>query len=706
MFQRRSRLFYLFIIISLFLAVGCSEKSISLDIDKGIKTKVFYEIDNKTFKDEIETVQYSDKKTDNNSSKSDGFQNMENVPTYSPDSNSPIIFGETDVEKMNLNLPKQKMKISVDSIPVNDFINYVFGKMLNLPYTVEEDVKKMNAQITLRMTESLPTEEFFNLAVALLKKQTVKVEYKNNMLNFSKGGRILAVDKETPVVYVGKGLPDFSNPQLLVNYITPVSYLNSQGYIDLIKDVALSVEGQIKFISNSSMLFIHDRLANIRKAYNLLQMFDKPFLQKRESRLLTLEYISAEYFKSELESILPNLGIPIAKTKSDTGIFMLYIEKINSLLVITTNESWLSSIQYWKKKLDTLDTDVEEKRLFVYEPSNRDAKSLGDILQKVADEVISLSGSSVSDNTTRTSFQKDSATRSNEKGFKVIVDEDRNKLIISALPRDYEKLKRIIHQLDTLPKQVLVEVTVAEVTLTDNLQFGLEWYLKQSGEFNGSLQTLGGLGIGGAGMTYQAINDSGYFRSIFNMFARKNLIKILSSPHVVVLDNKNATINVGQEVPVITSEATSDQVNTGDGTGIVRQVQYRSTGVIMNVKPTVNSDGILTLDVSQEVSEAQTNSVSGIDSPLILNRSINTTVILEGGESVLLGGLISKNESNTEDKVPFFGDLPVLGYLFKTQSKSETRTEVVVLVTPHILSKAQEMKSITDEIKKQFDLLE
>ncbi|MCK4485761.1 MAG: type II secretion system protein GspD, partial [Desulfobacterales bacterium] len=284
------------------------------------------------------------------------------------------------------------------------------------------------------------------------------------------------------------------------------------------------------------------------------------------------------------------------------------------------------------------------------------------------------------------------------------VDENRNALIIYATPKEYETLKLLLQKLDVMPAQVLLEASVAEVTLTDTLQYGLEWFLKNTARSQTSiLRTLGGLGLGSGGLDYSLVTDSEKFQLLLNALAQEGMVKILSSPRITVRDGKSASIIVGTEVPVVTSEATTPDIQTEGTSGIIRSVQYRSTGISLNVTPSVHAEEVVTLEISQEVSEAQTNPTSGIDSPIILQRTITTEVVAADGQTVLLGGLITENESQTVTKVPVLGSIPIIGHLFKTTSKGYNRTELVIMITPHIIRNTQQIDEMRDAIFESFE---
>lgn len=240
---------------------------------------------------------------------------------------------------------------------------------------------------------------------------------------------------------------------------------------------------------------------------------------------------------------------------------------------------------------------------------------------------------------------------------------------------------------------------IAELTLKDDLQYGVEWYIKnRMDDGNYTLKTLGNLGVTTtAGLAYQFISDSQKFQAVINAAASKNDIHILSNPRLMVNDNQEAVMQIGNQVPVVSSEV-SVQANTG----VQRNINYRDTGVILRVKPTIHTEGLLTLTISQEVSEAQTNTTSNLDSPTILLRRISTNVVAGHGQSIVLGGLIGETKSSTINKVPLVGDIPLLGNLFKFTSRTTNRTELVVILTPTILSDLEDAVRVANEFKEEL----
>ena len=598
-----------------------------------------------------------------------------------------------------IKLPEDEIQISIEDMPVYDFINLVFGKILNLNYVVAPDVQKMSKKITLNMTSSMKPRKFFGFISDLLKDYGIAIKYEAEMFKIEKLKNRSAVPRFSPKIFIGRSLPLNISEDEKITLISPTYYINNNHFLYIVNQFIKGGEFTIKgYPYNAKMLLISGRVNLLREVLRLLKTFDRPYFINKQFYLLVLDYLSVDEFYTEIQKILKAMAIPLSSKPVEHSLSLIPLKRKNALFIISPQKSWVDTVVYWKNQLDTIDALGDEPQLFVYRPQNRSADELLNVLKTImtTDTVTVKSGSKKKTATIK--------TKSIQQGFKATVDKERNTLIIMAYPSDYKKIRRILEKLDTQPKQVLIEVTIAEVTLTDQLQFGFEWYLKHAAsEYIGEVQTLGGLGIGGAGFNFSLIATSQKFNFLLNAFAKKNLINIVSTPHIVVLDGKDATINVGTEVPVVSSETTATDITTGTGSpSILRNVQYRRTGVNLRVKPIVTSNDMLAIDVSQELSEAQANNVSNIDSPIILNRSINTSLVLKSGETVLLGGLISENISKTRSKIPLLGDIPIIGHLFSVDSKGKNKTELIVLITPLIIQEADQLKEITEILSEGF----
>ena len=598
------------------------------------------------------------------------------VPVIVPPYGSSLVYQKSapKVEKIG-----GKYKVNVENILLYNFINLVFGKTLNASYYVDPYIKRIMYYVTLKMEKPLGYNNFLDTVTTILSHYNIAVNKKGNMF-FIMRGRTAPKTQKTYIsrFIIGRYIPQSLPDSETVAAIIPFYYVNAKRYEGFIRGLTLSKKAKISILSGNYMM-ITDKVSNIREALKIIRLFDREYFEKKNIAIVPLNYIDPKDFVNKLKKLLPYEGLPVASKLGQPGIILIPIPEMQGVIVVSPKKEWINIVQFWKSKLDTIKALGSQPRFFVYYPKNRRAKDLYNVLNQAGRTLLST-------NTKIKSKQKASL----ESNFKVILDEGRNALIIFAPPSIYEQLKTVLDKLDTLPKEVLVQVTIAEVTLTNNLQYGIEWYLKHSGKYNGVLQTIGGLGLGAGGLNYSLITDTKKFQALLNSYASKNLINILSSPRLVVLDNHDASINVGTQVPVVTSETNTNNIQEQGTTSLLRTIQYRNTGVILNIKPTINSNGILTLTIHQEVSQPQVNNTSKIDSPLILNRDINTTVVLKSGTTLLLGGLIQKNKSKTVNEVPILGDIPILGNLFKTTSKGTTKTELIIEITPYIISNVHE----------------
>ena len=252
--------------------------------------------------------------------------------------------------------------------------------------------------------------------------------------------------------------------------------------------------------------------------------------------------------------------------------------------------------------------------------------------------------------------------------------------------------------LDVTPNQVMLEATIAEVTLRDDLSYGLNWFL-ESGEFDLSFSAADTGAIASNFPGFSALFTGENGRAVLNAVASVTDVKVLSSPTLMVLDNRTATLQVGDQVPIVTQTA----VSTNDPNApIVNSVELRDTGVILKVTPRVNEGGRVMLDIEQEVSDVIETKTSGIDSPTIQQRKIKTSVAVDNGSSVALGGLIRDRVTEGATKIPLLGDIPGLGELFRSTTKKNERTELVVLITPRVVGGMEDATRVTNELRDKM----
>lgn len=285
---------------------------------------------------------------------------------------------------------------------------------------------------------------------------------------------------------------------------------------------------------------------------------------------------------------------------------------------------------------------------------------------------------------------------------RIIADETKNAILIFATPRQYRTIEAAIRRLDIMPLQVVIEATIAEVTLTDQLNFGVQWFLRE-GNQRVTLSDIGSGGVGSVFPGFSYVYSAGRnAQFVLNALASITDVRVVSSPQVMVMDSQTARLQVGDQVPIPVQQAIS--VITPDAP-IVNTIQYRDTGVILEVTPHVNPGGPVILDIRQEVSDVARTTTSGIDAPTIQQRRIGSTVAVESDQSIALGGLIRSSRADSRTGIPLLGDLPVLGALFRSTDNDERRTELIVLLTPRVVRDSTDAYRVTEDLRRRLNHL-
>ncbi|HEX9462983.1 MAG TPA: type II secretion system secretin GspD, partial [Alphaproteobacteria bacterium] len=295
----------------------------------------------------------------------------------------------------------------------------------------------------------------------------------------------------------------------------------------------------------------------------------------------------------------------------------------------------------------------------------------------------------------------DSQSAASTKGIRIIPDRRNNALLIFATPSEYSLIEAALRKIDVLPLQVLVEATVAEVTLNDALQYGTQFFLKQ----HDNSEVLSNVANGAIGAVFPGFAYT--FTSspaVITLSALQSVtrVKVISSPQLVVLDNQSARLQVGDIVPIATQSAVSVLTT---GAPVVNSIEYRETGVILQVTPRVNSGGLVTLDIDQEVSQVVPTTTSALNSPTIQQRKIRSRVVVQDGDTIGLGGLIKDSSAIGNSGIPWLTDIPVLGALFGTRTDVAQRTELLVLLTPRVVQDQRSARALTEDLRLRLGRL-
>lgn len=302
------------------------------------------------------------------------------------------------------------------------------------------------------------------------------------------------------------------------------------------------------------------------------------------------------------------------------------------------------------------------------------------------------------------------AGTASENQVRITAQQSSNQLLVRCRPTQWQEIQAAIRRLDNPPLQVQIETRILEVSLTDGMNLGVQWYL---GRLAGNSTTpgiqnvsgsQGALGAGGAALKatdtlfYSFVSNN--LQVALHALESSGNTRVLSAPSLVVMNNQNAQIQVGDNIPI--NQTTINLDNTTVNTS---SVQYVQTGVILDVVPRINPGGLVYMDIQQQVSDAS-KIVDSNGNPSISTRAVSTQVAVQSGQTVLLGGLIKQNEASSDNSVPYLGRLPVLGWLFSDRQRNKDRTELIVLITPKVVSDGSSARQITDEYRQQLQLMQ
>ena len=553
------------------------------------------------------------------------------------------------------------------------------------------------------MTKIQPAQEVFDVVSKLLDINNIELKKENGILFVSKKAKSGGMSREeTSADYIGYGrtLGDEILDNMNVLLFVPYNYIKPSKSVDIIRKSGINT---VKFFYTiKGMQMMQGTAGEIRKTLEIVRLIDRQYLDGKIPYLIEFNSIEVDKFITRMKTIFNSNGIIVTNSPSKGGILLNPVPELNSLLVISPKQSWIDMLLFWKEKLDIVSEMAVEPRFYIYKVKNRKSDELADAINSIID----IKLTSTSDNKEKITNKQNKSSKNikvKNYNYKVTSDLPTNTIMMKLLPSEYRELLPLIEQLDALPLQVLAEITLAEVTLTDNFNLGFEYAIKNNIALESSPFSLPkdaltvNIGSSGIGSVYQTKN----INSVVNAFAEKKLLNILSKPKILILNNETGNINVGSQVPIMSTESNSEDLSATS-----RSISYQSTGITIGLIPTINSNGILTMKINLNLSEAQLNTTSTIDSPLIVNRILSTVLTIKNNDTVLLGGLISTNNSTTDSGVPGLMNIPWIGNIFKFQSKKVTKTELIILIKPSIIISPEELTSKTRQYRVILKLLD
>ena len=608
-------------------------------------------------------------------------------------------------------------KLNFDEADLGEVAKVVLGDILGQNYVLSP---KVAGKVTLQTTEPLTKEELL---------PTLEMILRMNNAALVKDGNIYHIEPAADALYSS----DISSGARagFQTRVIPVKNVAVEDIMEVLKP--LVHEKTILHVDGTRNVLVASGTADeMARVLDMVSTFDIDVLRGRSFGLFPLAHAEPETVIDELDAVFNKSG------KSDDNEFFKFlpIERLNAIMAITHQARYLSDIESWVHRLDKANT-ASGGGVNVYRVQHADAEELAGTLNEIftgaqkqekaakvapgqkATEIsnkqapeksVSKKGS-VSTGSKQT--QTGDAKVADVENVRIIADKANNSLVIVATPREYDKILPVIKQLDVMPLQVLIDATIVAVNLTDKLQYGISWYLSNNNDSLGSNKAaatlLGDAAAAAAAAStggLSAVYSSGSVKALLSAQSDLGNVNVISSPSLMVLNNQQAKINVGDQVPIQTSTLTNAVASgsTGSNNGLAQssQIEYKDTGVTLDVTPRVNANGMVIMEIKQEVSTAKETTTGVTTSPTIQKKEIESYVAVHDGETIVLGGLIDETNDKSKNGIPFLHELPWIGSLFGKTSNSKTKNELVVLITPRVVTSKQDSRVISDEFKRKL----
>lgn len=656
--------------------------------------------------------------------------------------------------------------LSFENAPLSEVTHAVLADVLGVDYLVDGPIP---GDVTLRTRTPIERDKLLSVLESLLKANGVFLIRGND-------NRYIVSSSNAASQLVPRIVSQDERAAGYSTMVIPLQFVSAGGMAEILKPLA-DDKAFVRVDNGRNLLMLAGTQAQLSGWLDIIATFDVDMLEGMSVGLFPLQYSGVEELVEALNQLLDEASGGSGEGSLSEIVRVLPFVRLNSVLVITPRAHYLDRMETWIERLDRAPENGAEKRLYVYPVQNTTASRLAVLLNSIysADGQTGNNRSGLDNRNVAPGLNRESVGggRGGAGGFgnigtgargraggvggvggaggmgaggtrnfgrsgggsgtmvsainmgdqegdpaasavRVVADEENNSLMIYSTGIQYKTIKAALEKLDIPPTQILIEASIIEVKLTDQLKYGLEW------TFNGQLggSDYNGVGVlsdgefnfGGAdgpvaqlanGFSYTVTGGAGDIVAVLQALSIESLLNVIATPSVMVLDNHTASINVGDEVPII------DSTTSTNGGNPIQSVSYRDTGVQLTVRPSVNAGGLVTLDVAQSVTDVGNIDVGG--NRRFSTRSIESRVAVRSGESVVLGGLIKENASNNETGLPWLNKAPLIGPLFGTTEKTVDRTELLVILTPKALYNDAELRQASDEMRariRDFDLIE
>ena len=615
-----------------------------------------------------------------------------------------------------------KFSINLDRADINEASRLVLGETLGLNYVVDPRVQ---GTITLSSSRPLAAREVLDAFEAALRHNGAALIQSDGLAKVVALQEVLEGEPGVADLDSGKTSPGYGVSAV------PLRYISGANMMELM-DSFIARGGSVRASKSGNLILVRGSAAERRTMVDIILSFDVDWMENQSASIATLSYATPEEVVAKIEAVFAE----DSESAGRNAVKVIPLERLNGVVVIANSQVKVKRAMTWIRRLDQ--ASVTETNYFVYAVQNGSAVALAEILKSTFLDQQSSAGTTgeVAPNqptvqvgtgtagtgtqpttpdqpssdgktdrqdvtlpsSTETTASTTPAQGDSPSGIRITPNAANNTIVIRASQRDYRKILATLRKLDAPSVQVLINTTIMEVALNNDLRYGVQAYLKgkdvSGGVFNG-----GGLTLSPSfpGMNF-FVGSAADPRVVVDALSAVTKVRIVSSPSVLVLENETATIKVGDQVPVKTQ--TLDSTN-----GTTNSFEYRDTGVILTVKPRVTASGVVTIELGQQLSSVTASSGSSLteqENPTFSQRSITSKVSVPSSQTVLLGGLISGSETRKKDGVPGVNRIPILGDLIGKTDNSSRRTELIVFITPQIIEDGEDASRASEELRNKM----
>lgn len=619
-------------------------------------------------------------------------------------------------------LKGEQFEVNLDNAEIAVAARSILGEILGVSYTLDPRVA---GQVSIVTARPMPAEEILLMFETALRSNGVAMVRESNRLRLMPAGEALGVAEldQSVTIRPGYGVT-----------VLPLRHVSADTILPLLENF-VARSGMVREDPGRNALIFQGTAAERAAAIDAARSFDQDWLANQSVGIFPIANSNASAMIPELNRVL-DLG---EGGRGRNTIRVQSIDRTNSILVVARSRNLLQRAAGWIQRLDRIEASATSLR--VYRVQHVDARRLASMVNGIFTGASSISedpaaqfppGSTPTMQLSSTSSQSDpnnlaqrmedrpgptagegvaapitpepaGGDQSNE-GVRITANPENNSLLIFARPDQHKLIEQAILALDRPSTQVAIEATIAEVTLNNDLRYGVQFYLQSGkdgsiGLFQSAAKAAIGHVLPGFNLIIGPESDP---RVVLDALRGITEVKVLSSPSVVVLDNKPATLQVGDEVPIVTRTA---QSVTNPDAPIVNNVEFRNTGVILKVLPRVTANGTINMLIEQEISSVLGRGQSQSLTPTISQRRVNSTISVSSGQTVLLGGLISERQEKGREGIPILGELPVIGDAFRKTSNNAARTELIVLIRAQVIRDSVSAQQIAEEMRSQLRLM-